>query len=314
MRYGSLTNRQFVEMVYLNVLGRPGDESGIAYWTGRLDSGKTRGAVTGFSESSEFKRVRKNEIDTILVYQGMLERVPTTAEFAHTIRAPRRQPSALLNLISTSCSTGVHGAPTSDPSGQRLVFDRSAFSRSANSGWPTDQSWASSSVMTASMGDRRASPPGWPWPGGGPPRQGSGVRGQLGTRRGARRRRRSAPPSRTARPSGRRAPRRTGPHGEGGLEAAIGCNIQVWPPPGWMAICRNRRSNLARSGQAQVGAKGQVHAGADSGAVDGGEGGQGDSGPGAGSPRRCGQALLLCRAAGATGRPPAAGRAGPRSR
>ena len=36
-RYGSLTNRQFVETVYLNVLGRPGDAGGNAnYWTGQL--------------------------------------------------------------------------------------------------------------------------------------------------------------------------------------------------------------------------------------------------------------------------------------
>ena len=100
-RYGSLSNRQFVETVYLNVLGRPGDESGIAYWTGQLDSGKTRGAVmTGFSESSEFKRVRRNEIDTILIYRGMLGRVPTKAEFAHAVEHLDDSTSALLNLIS----------------------------------------------------------------------------------------------------------------------------------------------------------------------------------------------------------------------
>ena len=101
-RYGAMSNRQFVETVYLNVLGRPGNESGIAYWTGQLDAGKkTRGAVmTGFSESSEYIRVRTHEIDAILIYRGMLGRVPTKAEFAHTVDRLDDSNSALMHLIS----------------------------------------------------------------------------------------------------------------------------------------------------------------------------------------------------------------------
>lgn len=55
-RYGNLSNRQFVELVYRNVLERTGEPSGITYWTGLLDSARaTRGRVmTGFSESPEF--------------------------------------------------------------------------------------------------------------------------------------------------------------------------------------------------------------------------------------------------------------------
>jgi hypothetical protein len=54
-RYGSLSNRQFVELVYANVLGRPGEPAGIDYWTSRLDAGVTRGLVMiGFSESAEY--------------------------------------------------------------------------------------------------------------------------------------------------------------------------------------------------------------------------------------------------------------------
>ena len=101
-RYGAMTNRQFVETVYVNVLGRPGDESGISYWTGQLNAGKkTRGAVmTGFSESSEYIRVRKHEIDAILIYRGMFGRVPTKAEFAHTVARLDDSNSAFLHLIS----------------------------------------------------------------------------------------------------------------------------------------------------------------------------------------------------------------------
>jgi subtilisin-like proprotein convertase family protein len=38
-RYGALSNRAFVEQLYLNALDRPGDQGGIAFYTGRLDSG-----------------------------------------------------------------------------------------------------------------------------------------------------------------------------------------------------------------------------------------------------------------------------------
>jgi hypothetical protein len=55
-RYGSLSDRAFVELVYLNVLGRPGEASGIDYWSGLLASRAiTRGGMMiGFSDSSEF--------------------------------------------------------------------------------------------------------------------------------------------------------------------------------------------------------------------------------------------------------------------
>ncbi|MFN8018853.1 MAG: DUF4214 domain-containing protein, partial [Acidimicrobiales bacterium] len=41
-RYGRLTNQQFVQLVYQNVLGRSPDPSGLAYWKKQLDKGQTR--------------------------------------------------------------------------------------------------------------------------------------------------------------------------------------------------------------------------------------------------------------------------------
>lgn len=38
--YGALDNRQFVEAVYVNVLGGTGDSAGINYWVGSLDAGQ----------------------------------------------------------------------------------------------------------------------------------------------------------------------------------------------------------------------------------------------------------------------------------
>ncbi len=54
--YGSLSDEEFVKLVYRNVLGRDGDEAGVAYWTGLLGSGAlSRGeAMVGFSESPEY--------------------------------------------------------------------------------------------------------------------------------------------------------------------------------------------------------------------------------------------------------------------
>ena len=59
-RYGTLTNRDFVSLVYRNVLGRQADNNGFQYWIGQADRGVPRGDImTGFSESGEFvKKVR----------------------------------------------------------------------------------------------------------------------------------------------------------------------------------------------------------------------------------------------------------------
>jgi hypothetical protein len=56
-RYGNVSNRAFVELVYRNVMGREGDQAGIDWWTGLLDRGYSRGEImVGFSDSVEFKQ------------------------------------------------------------------------------------------------------------------------------------------------------------------------------------------------------------------------------------------------------------------
>jgi hypothetical protein len=55
-RYGNVTNRQFIELVYSNVLGRAGEAAGVNFWTAELDKGVSRGEMmVQFSESPEFK-------------------------------------------------------------------------------------------------------------------------------------------------------------------------------------------------------------------------------------------------------------------
>ncbi len=53
-RYGATTDRQFVELLYRNVLGREGEAAGVQGWTDALRGDWTRETVVlGFSESQE---------------------------------------------------------------------------------------------------------------------------------------------------------------------------------------------------------------------------------------------------------------------
>lgn len=82
--YGALDNGQFVDRVYRNVLGRPPEAAGLAFWTAQLDSGaRNRGQVmTGFSESDEYRAAIANEIYVTMMYAGMLRRGAEPAGFA----------------------------------------------------------------------------------------------------------------------------------------------------------------------------------------------------------------------------------------
>jgi len=82
-QYGSLSNEQFVTLVYQNVLGRSLDPGGSAYWVGQLNSGAlTRGQVMiGFSESTEYKGVTSHEVYVTMMYMGMLRRAPEEGGF-----------------------------------------------------------------------------------------------------------------------------------------------------------------------------------------------------------------------------------------
>lgn len=57
LRYGDTTDREFVEIVYDNVLGRNFDQAGFDYWLGLLESGElTRGGVVRWvAANAEFE-------------------------------------------------------------------------------------------------------------------------------------------------------------------------------------------------------------------------------------------------------------------
>lgn len=82
-RYGTLSNADFVKQIFLNVFGRTVDPSGLAYWTGRLDAGRSRGVVLAqWSESSEYVRKMAGLVDVTALYLVMLDRMPTAQEWA----------------------------------------------------------------------------------------------------------------------------------------------------------------------------------------------------------------------------------------
>lgn len=106
-RYGALNNRQFVQQLYQNVLGRAGDAGGENYWTAELDSGRQTRAqvVLGFSESPENVSRTANETTVILAYYGLLRRDASGAElsgYTNLLNGGGLSLSALLDHIARS--------------------------------------------------------------------------------------------------------------------------------------------------------------------------------------------------------------------
>jgi hypothetical protein len=90
--FGSnLTNGQFVERIYNNILLRPSDPGGFNFWTGQLNSAQmTRAQVAlGFLDSAEFQNlaVSQNRVDVSLLYFDMLRRDPDAGGFSAGVGA-----------------------------------------------------------------------------------------------------------------------------------------------------------------------------------------------------------------------------------
>ncbi len=86
LTYGSLTNRQFVELIFLNVLGRSPDQGGWDFWTGQLDAGMSRGQLMFlFSESDEYRATSYSKIYVTMMYMGMLRRAPDQGGFDYWV-------------------------------------------------------------------------------------------------------------------------------------------------------------------------------------------------------------------------------------
>lgn len=112
-RYGSLTNSEFVTLVYDNVLHRAPEADGLAFWTGRLDAGASRGEVmVGFSESTEYVAstgtVAPNSSETggvFRLYWAFLERDPDLAGLCFWAR--RLETGTTLQDVADSFASSV---------------------------------------------------------------------------------------------------------------------------------------------------------------------------------------------------------------
>jgi hypothetical protein len=81
--YGALDDESFVEQLYSNILDRAGAPADVAYWTGRLTAGNSRGQVAGLiAESAENKARTKAEVDVRIAFMNLLNRAPANYEIA----------------------------------------------------------------------------------------------------------------------------------------------------------------------------------------------------------------------------------------
>lgn len=85
-KYGTLSNADFVTLIYEDVLQRPKDPSGYAYWVKKLDTGTSRGQVMlNFSDSNEYTNKQASEVKVITTYLGMLRRTPSGSEMTAAV-------------------------------------------------------------------------------------------------------------------------------------------------------------------------------------------------------------------------------------
>ncbi|MEM9561710.1 MAG: DUF4214 domain-containing protein [Actinomycetota bacterium] len=105
-RYGGTDFGEFLDRLYAEVLGRPSDAEGRAYWLGLLNSGQvTRGTiVVYFTESAELRRVAQSGNELMVVHKALGWDRPTAAQVDawSSTRATTSLVDAIDSLIGSS--------------------------------------------------------------------------------------------------------------------------------------------------------------------------------------------------------------------
>ncbi|MBS7699042.1 MULTISPECIES: DUF4214 domain-containing protein [unclassified Chelatococcus] len=116
-QYGGLSNSEIVGRLYANVLGRPGDAAGIAFWTEVLNNGGSLAEViVGFSQSPEFIESTEPYVEGFLlaaadgegIYTGSLFDVLTTV-YDLTVQADHIVGTGSDEIFSAPLKTGLDG-------------------------------------------------------------------------------------------------------------------------------------------------------------------------------------------------------------
>ena len=108
-RYGALSNADYVNRIYRNVLGRRADESGAAYWTAQLDGGMKRGAMLmAFAQSTENIRRTSVSARLSLLWVTLLQTIPGDEETAAWAERPSTTPT--IDLINEVLESNAYRA------------------------------------------------------------------------------------------------------------------------------------------------------------------------------------------------------------
>ncbi len=108
-RYGALSNAAFVDRIYRNVLGRRADDSGAAYWTGRLNAGMNRGEMLlAFAQSTE--NIRRTSVSTrlSLLWVTLLQTIPSAEQMDSWAARPSTTPT--IDLIDEVLESDAYRA------------------------------------------------------------------------------------------------------------------------------------------------------------------------------------------------------------
>ncbi len=107
--YGSLSDRDFVGLVYNNVLIRRPDQAGLGYWVRLLARGLSRGEMMIlFSDSAEFVNNSNPAVQTAAIYNSMLDRSPSSQEFQRWLAHIGANPADRVALIKEIFGSGAY--------------------------------------------------------------------------------------------------------------------------------------------------------------------------------------------------------------
>ncbi len=83
-KYGpSISNAEFIDLLYKNVLSRDADAGGKAFWLARMNEGVSRGEMlNAFAQAPEYSKNMAIKVNAILSYFSLLGRPPTATEIS----------------------------------------------------------------------------------------------------------------------------------------------------------------------------------------------------------------------------------------